>query len=220
MCDPPARARSSTDAPRRLPQADTFVRAGNWTAANLTGFGLGLDVSRKTLGIIGFGRIGRVIARRATGFEMRVLYSNSRTAPAELETELRAKRASLDQLLAESDFVVVQVPHAPSTHHLIGGPELARMKPTAALIHAGRGGVVDDVALAEALKGGTIAAAAVDCFENEPRVHPALLDCPNVLLTPHIGSATPDTRLSMVRMALANLVIGLEGGVPPNVVRI
>jgi gluconate 2-dehydrogenase len=205
---------------RRLPEADAFVRAERWTAANLTGFGLGMDVSRRTLGIVGFGRIGRVIARRATGFEMRVLYSDSGQAPAELETALRAERTSLDQLLAESDFVVVQVPFAPSTHHLIGGPELARMKPTAALIHAGRGGVVDDAALAEALKGGTIAAAAVDCFENEPRVHPALLDCPNVLLTPHIGSATPDTRMSMVRMALANLVIGLEGGVPPNVVRI
>lgn len=203
---------------RRLPEADAFVRAGHWTAANLTGFGLGMDVSRRTLGIVGFGRIGRAIARRATGFEMRVLYSDSRQAPAEPEAALRAERASLEQLLTESDFVVVQVPYRPSTHHLIGAPELARMKPTAALIHAARGGVVDDVALAEALKGGTIAAAAVDCFENEPRVHPALLDCPNVLLTPHIGSATPDTRMSMVRMALANLVIGLAGGVPPNVV--
>jgi gluconate 2-dehydrogenase len=205
-------------AARRLPQADAFVRAGKWTPDDLTGFGFGMDVNRKTLGIIGFGRIGRVIARRATGFEMRVLYSDRKTAAPELETELRAQRCDLDRLLAESDFVVVQVPYGPSTHHLIGAPQLARMKPTAVLIHAGRGGVVDDEALATALKAGTIAAAAVDCFENEPKVHPALLDCPNVLLTPHIGSATPDTRMSMVRMALANLVAALQGKTPSNVV--
>ncbi len=205
-------------AARRLPQADAFVRAGKWTPDDLTGFGLGMDVNRKTLGIIGFGRIGRVIARRATGFEMRVLYSDSKTAAPELEAEQRAQRGDLDRLLAESDFVVVQVPYGPSTHHLIGAPQLARMKPTAVLIHAGRGGVVDDEALATALKAGTIAAAAVDCFENEPKVHPALLDCPNVLLTPHIGSATPDTRTSMVRMALGNLVAALQGKTPSNVV--
>lgn len=205
-------------AARRLPQADAFVRAGKWTPDNVGGFGLGMDVNRRTLGIIGFGRIGRVIARRATGFEMRVLYSDSKTAAPELEAELRAQRADLDRLLAESDFVVVQVPYGPSTHHLIGAPQLARMKPTAVLIHAGRGGVVDDAALATALEAGTIAAAAVDCFENEPKVHPALLDCPNLLLTPHIGSATPDTRMSMVRMALGNLVAALQGKSPPNVV--
>jgi gluconate 2-dehydrogenase len=205
-------------AARRLPQADAFVRAGKWTPDNLTGFGLGMDVNRKTLGIIGFGRIGRVIARRATGFEMRVLYTDSNAAAPELEAELRAERSDLDRLLVESDFVVVQVPYVPSTHHMIGAPQIARMKPTAILIHAGRGGVVDDAALAAALKSGRIAAAAVDCFENEPKLEPALLDCPNLLLTPHIGSATPDTRMSMMRMALANLVAGLQGGTPPNVV--
>lgn len=205
-------------AARRLPQADAFVRAGQWTPDNFTAFGLGMDVCRKTLGIVGFGRIGRVIARRATGFEMRVLYSDSKSATPEIEAELRAERTDLDRLLAESDFVVVQVPYGPSTHHLIGGPQIARMKATAILIHAGRGGVVDDAALATALKSGKIAAAAVDCFENEPKVDPALLDCPNVLLTPHIGSATPDTRMSMVRMALANLLAALQGKTPPNVV--
>jgi len=205
-------------AARRLPQADAFVRAGKWTPDNASGFGLGTDVNRRTLGIIGFGRIGRVIARRATGFEMRVLYSDSKTAAPELEAELRAQRADLDRLLSESDFVVVQVPYGPPTHHLIGAPQLARMKPTAVLIHAGRGGVVDDAALATALKAGKIAAAAVDCFENEPKVHPALLDCPNLLLTPHIGSATPDTRMSMVRMAVANLFAALQGRTPPDVV--
>ncbi len=203
---------------RRLPQADAFVRAGNWTPENFTGFGLGIDVSRKTLGIIGFGRIGRAIARRATGFEMRTLYFDTMPVAPELEAELRAQRADLDVLMAESDFVVVQVPYHPSTHHLIGESQFKRMKPTAVLIHAGRGGVVDDAALAVALKSGAIAAAAVDCFEDEPRVHPALLGCPNVLLTPHIGSATADTRTNMVGMALRNLVTGLKGGTPPNAV--
>lgn len=205
-------------AARRLPQADAFVREGKWMPGDPAGFGLGLDVSRRTLGIVGFGRIGRVIARRATGFEMRVLYTDSKAAAPELEAELRAERSDLDRLLSESDFVVVQVPYGPSTHHLIGAPQIERMKPTAVLVHAGRGGVVDDAALAAALESGRIAAAAVDCFENEPKVDPALLDCPNVLLTPHIGSATPDTRLGMVRMALANLVAGLQGRTPPNVV--
>jgi len=203
---------------RRLPQADAFVRAGRWTPDNFTGLGLGMDVSHKTLGIIGFGRIGRVIARRASGFEMRVLYSDSTSAPAELEAALRAERTDLERLLGDSDFVVVQVPYLPSTHHLIGEAQIARMKPTAVLIHAGRGGVVDDAALAAALKAGKIAAAAVDCFENEPKIDPALLECPNVLLTPHIGSATPDTRMSMMRMALGNLVAGLQGKTPPNAV--
>jgi gluconate 2-dehydrogenase len=203
---------------RRLPQADAFVRAGNWTADNFNGVGLGMDVSHRTLGIIGFGRVGQAIARRASGFEMPVLYSNTRSVARELAAGLRAERTELDRLLAESDFVVVQVPYGPSTHHLIGGPELARMKATAVLVHAGRGGVVDDAALATALKAGTIAGAAVDCFENEPTIHPALMGCPNVLLTPHIGSATPETRMNMVRMALVNLVAGLKGGTPPNVV--
>jgi gluconate 2-dehydrogenase len=205
-------------AARRLPQADAFVRAGKWTPDDFTAFGLGMDVSRKTLGIIGFGRIGRVIARRALGFEMRVLYCDTKAAAPEVEAELKATRADLDSLLAESDFVVVQVPYRPSTQHFIGAPQLARMKNTAVLIHAGRGGVVDDAALAAALKQGTIAAAAVDCFENEPRVLPELLDCPNLLLTPHIGSATPGTRMSMMGLALKNLAVGLQGGIPPNVV--
>lgn len=203
---------------RRLPQADAFVRSGQWTPDNFAAFGLGMDVSRKTLGIVGFGRIGKVIARRALGFDMRVLYVDSKSAAPEIERELRASRADLDTLLADSDYVVVQVPYLPSTQHLIGAEQLKRMKKTAVLIHAGRGGVVDDAALAAALKSGTIAAAALDCFENEPKVHPELLVCPSLLLTPHIGSATPGTRMSMVSMALRNLAAGLQGGVPPNVV--
>jgi gluconate 2-dehydrogenase len=124
----------------------------------------------------------------------------------------------MDSLLAQSDYVVVQVPYMPATRHLVGAEQLAKMKKTAVLIHAGRGGVVDDAALAAALKAGTIAAAALDCAENEPHVNPDLLACPNVLFTPHIGSATPTTRMNMVMMALRNLAVGLQGGAPPNAV--
>jgi phosphoglycerate dehydrogenase-like enzyme len=125
----------------------------------------------------------------------------------------------MDTLLAQSDFVVVQVPYMPSTHHLVGAAQLQKMRRSAVLIHAGRGGVIDDAALAEALKSGTIAGAGLDCVENEPHVASALLECPNVLFTPHIGSATPATRMSMVLLALRNLAVGLQGGTPPNVVR-
>ena len=204
---------------RRLPQADAFVRGGQWTPNSLSAFGLGLDVSRKTLGIIGFGRIGRAIARRATGFEMRVLYCDSGPMAPDVESAPGATRVDMDALLAKSDFVVVQVPYMPSTHHLIGSAQLRKMRQSAVLIHAGRGGVVDDAALAEELRSGTIAAAGLDCVENEPHVAPALLDCPNVLFTPHIGSATPATRMGMVMLALRNLAVGLQGGTPPNVVR-
>jgi glyoxylate/hydroxypyruvate/2-ketogluconate reductase len=204
---------------RRLHEADAFVRAGQWTPANPSALGLGLDVSRKTLGIIGFGRIGKVIARRALGFEMRTLYCNSTRADPGIEAALSATQVDLDTLLAQSDYVVVQVPYTTATHHLIGAVQLRNMKRSAVLIHASRGGVVDDAALAAALKAGAIAGAGLDCVENEPHVNPALLDCPNVLLTPHIGSATAATRMSMVMLALRNLAVGLQGGTPPNAVK-
>ena len=203
---------------RRLPQADTFVRRGQWTADNLNGFGMGMDVSRKTLGIIGFGRIGQTVARRAIGFEMQTLYCNPSLIAAETASALQATRVELDVLLAKADFVVVQVPYRADTHHLIGAEQLAKMKPGAVLIHSGRGGVVDDAALAQALRSGHLAAAAVDCVEGEPAVHPELLACSNVLFSPHIGSATPTTRMNMAIMALKNLSIGLQGGTPPNAV--
>lgn len=202
---------------RRTGAADAFVREGRWTPDNLTGFGMGLDVARKTLGIIGLGRIGCAVARRASGFDMDVRYCGPRADPA-IEAQCRARHVTQDTLLAEADFVVVQVPYTADTHHLIGAAELARMKPSAVLIHAGRGGVVDDVALAEALRSGRIAGAGIDCFEGEPGVHPDLLAAPNVLLTPHIGSATPATRQTMVMMAVHNLAVGLAGGTPPNIV--
>lgn len=203
---------------RRLHHADAFVRGGQWTPANPSAFGLGLDVSRKTLGIIGFGRIGKVIARRALGFEMRTLYCNSARVDPGIEAALSAAEVDMDTLLAQSDYVVVQVPYTTATHHLIGAVQLTKMKKSAVLIHAGRGGVVDDAALAAALKAGAIAGAGLDCVENEPHVNPALLGCPNVLFTPHIGSATAATRMNMVMLALKNLAVGLQGGIPPNAV--
>jgi gluconate 2-dehydrogenase len=151
---------------------------------------------------------------------MRVLYCDSKLAEPDVEAALSASRVDLDTLLTQSDYVVVQVPYRPANHHLIGARQLSRMRKTAVLIHAGRGGVVDDAALAAALKAGTIAAAGIDCFEGEPRVNPELLDCPNVLFTPHIGSATLHTRTSMVMLALQNLAVGLQGGTPPNVVTV
>lgn len=202
---------------RRVITADAFVRAGKWTPDNLTGFGMGLDVAKKTLGIIGLGRIGRVVARRASGFDMTVLYSGPREDAA-IEAQCNARHVTQDEMLTQADYVVVQVPLLPGTHHLIGAAELARMKPTAVLIHAGRGGVVDDAALGEALSVGRLAGAGIDVVEGEPAIHPALLGAPNVLFTPHIGSATPATRQTMVMMAVKNLTVGLSGGTPPNAV--
>lgn len=203
---------------RRLPQADAFVRGGLWSADSPGGFGMGMDVSKKTLGIIGFGRIGQTVARRALGFEMQTLYCNPSLVAAETASALQATRVEMDVLLARADFVVLQVPYRADTHHLIGAGQLAKMKPSAVLIHSGRGGVVDDAALAQALRSGVIAAAALDCVEGEPAVHPELLACPNLLFTPHIGSATPTTRQNMAMLALKNLITGLQGGTPPNVV--
>lgn len=202
---------------RRLPQADAFVRGGHWSL-DAESFPMGLDVSRKVLGIIGFGRIGRTIARRALGFDMEVLYSDQSPGDAAADAALKVTQVTLDELLARADFVVVQVAYGPATHHLIGAAQLARMKRSAVLINAARGGVVNDAALAAALQAGSLAGAALDCVEGEPAVHPALLEAPHLLLTPHIGSATPSTRMNIAVLALKNLTIGLQGRVPPNVV--
>lgn len=203
---------------RRLPQADAYVRGGHWTDGAPNSFPMGMDVSRKVLGIIGFGRIGRTIARRAQGFEMEVLYCDPSAGDASADAALKVTPVALDDLLARADFVVVQVAYGPATHHLIGAEQLARMKRSAVLINAARGGVVDDAALAAALKAGALAGAALDCVEGEPAVHPELLAAPNLLFTPHIGSATPSTRMNMAMLALKNLTVGLQGGLPPNVV--
>ncbi len=189
-------------AARRMGEAERYLRAGRWTEWSFDLL-LGTDVHGKTLGIVGPGRIGRAVARRAEGFGMRVLFAGR-------------DREELDRVLAESDFVAVTVPLSDATRHLIGAPELARMKPGSILVNASRGAVVDEQALAGALRSKHLAAAGLDVFENEPQVHPSLLACETALLVPHIGSATSETREGMARLACRGLAQILRGERPPN----
>lgn len=200
---------------RRVPESDRFVRAGRWKGV-FWSLMLGADVYGATLGIVGLGRIGKAVARRAQGFGMRVLYHNRRPDP-EAEALGAAYRSKTD-LLQEADFVVLAVPLGPETRHLIGASELALMKPTAFLINVARGPVVDEAALVRALTAGRIAGAGLDVFEDEPRVHPGLLDLEQLALTPHVGSASRATRLRMAMTAAENCVAALEGRRPPNLV--
>jgi lactate dehydrogenase-like 2-hydroxyacid dehydrogenase len=192
------------------------VRAGDWKIAFGVQYFLGQDIHHATLGIIGMGRIGQAIARRALGFDMRVLYNNRSRLAAGDEKRLNATYADRDALLAQSDFVVVMAPYSPATHHMIGAAEIAKMKPTAILVNSARGGVVDDAALVLALRVGRIAGAGLDVFEGEPRVNPGFLALRNVVMTPHIGSASRATRVVMCNTAAANLTAVLEGREPPN----
>ena len=203
-------------AARRMTESEHFLRRGEWTRWAYD-MHMGSDVHGATLGILGMGRIGQAIARRgALGFGMRVIYHNrSRLAP-ELEAPLGARFVDKATLLRESDHLVLVLPYSPQSHHAIGAAELAQMKPTATLTNVARGGIVDDAALAAALREGRIAAAALDVFEGEPRVHPDLLTVPNVVLTPHIASATVATRRAMAELAADNLIAALTGGVPPT----
>ncbi|MDH5263652.1 MAG: D-glycerate dehydrogenase [Betaproteobacteria bacterium] len=205
-------------AARRIAEGDAYVRRGDWKIGFEMAANLGTDVHHATLGIIGMGRIGQAIAKRATGFDMRVLYHNRNRIPEADEKRLNATRVERDELLAVSDFVVVMVPYSPAVHHLIGAAELAKMKRTAILVNTARGGVVDDAALVEALKAGRIAGAGIDVFEGEPKVNAGYLGLPNAVLTPHVGSATRATRLRMCETAAANLTAALEGRTPPNLV--
>jgi len=203
---------------RRLTEAEAWLRAGEWQGWKLKQF-LGMDVQGATLGIIGMGRIGQAVAKRARGFDMPVLYYNrTRLVPA-LERECNARHATLDELLAQSDIVTLHTPYSADSHHLIGAAQLAQMKKTAILIHAARGGVVDDVALITALNSGTIAAAGLDVFENEPKFNPEFLKLRNVVLAPHIASATTNTRRNMAMLAARNLVAALTGARPPNLLK-
>jgi glyoxylate/hydroxypyruvate/2-ketogluconate reductase len=204
---------------RRITESEHFLRAGKWEKWSFDMF-LGPDVYGSTLGIVGMGRIGQAIARRAQGFNMRVIYHNrSRVAP-EIEAELNAEYRTKEALLREADHVVLVLPYTAQNHHTIGAAELALMKPTATLTNIARGGIVDDAALAVALRERRIAAAGLDVFEGEPKVHPALLTVPNVVLTPHIASASEATRRAMANLAADNLIAALgEGpraGRPPN----
>jgi gluconate 2-dehydrogenase len=199
---------------RRVTESEHFLRAGQWTKWNYEMFS-GSDVHGSTLGILGMGRIGQGIAKRgAHGFGMNVLYHNrSRLAP-ELEAACKARYVSKEELLRSADHLVLVLPYSASSHHAIGAAELALMKRTANLINIARGGIVDDAALAQALRDKTIAAAGLDVFEGEPAVHPGLLTVPNVVLTPHIASATVPTRLAMGNLAADNLIGYLVNGTP------
>ncbi|HKW93121.1 MAG TPA: D-glycerate dehydrogenase [Methylomirabilota bacterium] len=200
---------------RRLAEADRYVREGRfqqWEYMLL----LGGDIHGKTLGVVGFGRIGRAMARRARGFGMRVLYQDAVAADAATEQDLGATRTDLATLLRESDFVTLHTPFLPETRHLMNAETLRTMKKTAYLINAARGPVVDEEALVRALKEGWIAGAGLDVFEQEPRVHPGLIALPNVVLAPHIASASFETRLKMATLAVENCLAVLEGKTPPT----
>ena len=200
---------------RRVVEADRYVREGKFTQWEFMLL-LGGDIHGKTLGIIGFGRIGRAMARRARGFDMRVLYQDAVAANPATERELRATRTDTATLLRESDFVTLHTPLLAETQHLINTQTLKTMKKTAYLINASRGPVVDEAALAQALKDGWIAGAGIDVFEREPEVHPALMGLPNAVLAPHIASASSDTRLKMANLAVDNCLAVLEGKTPPT----
>ncbi len=199
---------------RRIAESEHYLRAGHWTKWSYDLFA-GSDIHGATLGILGMGRIGQGIARRgAHGFGMNVIYHNrSRLSPA-LEAECKARYVDKDELLRQADHLVLVLPYSKDSHHAIGGAELALMKPTATLVNIARGGIVDDAALAAALKARQIAAAGLDVFEGEPSVHPDLLTVPNVVLTPHIASASVPTRLAMANLAADNLIGYLTQGKP------
>ena len=203
-------------AARRMAEGEHFLRRGEWNKWTVDLLA-GSDVHGTKLGLLGMGRIGRAIAKRgALGFGMQVIYHNrSRLAP-ELEQESGARYVSKEALLQQSDHLLLVLPYSPAVHHVIGAAEIALMKPTATLTNIARGGVVDEVALAEALSKHQIAAAGLDVFEGEPAVNPVLLTLPNIVLTPHIASATVKTRLAMADLAADNLIAVLTGGVPPT----
>ena len=199
---------------RRLIEGDQLARSGTWEGWNLDQL-CGTDVWGKTLGIVGFGRIGRALARRAAGFQMRILYHDAVRPGAAVEKELRAEYREFNDLLAESDFVSVHVPLLPETRGLFSSPKITRMKPTAFLINTSRGAVVEEAALVHALETGKIAGAALDVYENEPFMHPGLKR-PNVVLAPHIASASVETRTKMACIAAENVIAVFSGRTPPN----
>jgi gluconate 2-dehydrogenase len=199
---------------RRVTESEHFLRAGHWTRWSYDMFA-GAEVHGSTLGILGMGRIGQGIARRgAFGFGMNVLYHNRSRLSPELEADCKARYVGKDELLRSADHLVLVLPYSAASHHSIGAAELAQMKPTATLINIARGGIVDDAALAVALRERRIAAAGLDVFEGEPKVHPDLLTVPNVVLTPHIASATIATRRAMATLAADNLIGFLTRGEP------
>jgi len=202
---------------RRIVESDQYLRSSQWKGWGLMQF-LGYDVHHKVIGICGLGRIGQRVARRAKGFEMQILYTDVIRAAPSLEEELGALFVDKKTLLSQSDFITLHVPLMPETTHYISTADFALMKPSAILINASRGPVVDEKALVQALKEGRIAGAGLDVYEKEPEVEPGLLEMKNVVLTPHIASASHESRLKMAIMAAENLVAGLMGKLPPNLV--
>ncbi|HWV07704.1 MULTISPECIES: 2-hydroxyacid dehydrogenase [unclassified Ralstonia] len=206
-------------AARRVSESERWLREGHWKRWTYDAF-LGAEVCGSTLGILGMGRIGQALARRASGFSMRVIYHNRSRLSPEVEQETRATYVSKDALLKQADHLVLVLPYSKESHHAIGAAELAQMKPTATLVNLARGGIVDDAALAQALAEKRIFAAGLDVYEGEPKVHPALLEAEHVALTPHIASATLGTRLGMANLAADNLIAALgfgpHAGQPPN----
>ena len=202
-------------AARRLGEGERLLRASEWAGWSPTLL-LGVDIHGKTLGIFGMGRIGQALARRAKGFDMQVLYRDP-TEP-EVPADLEATPVDLDTLLAESDFISIHCPLLPETRHIFGAAQFRAMKKTACLINTSRGPIVNEAALAAALQAGEIFAAGLDVYEDEPRVHPDLLECSNAVLVPHLGSATQETRSRMAEIAARNIVARLRGQTPPNCV--
>ena len=202
-------------AARRVAEGDRFMRSGRpwiWGPE----FFLGREVHGKTLGVVGLGRIGRAVARRAAGFGMPVLYHAGHRLAPDVEASLGVGWRELDELLAEADFVTIHTGLTPATRHLIGEPELRRMKPSAVLVNTARGPIVDEAALARALRDGELGAAGLDVFEREPEVHPDLLGLDNVTIVPHLGTATVETRVAMGMTAADNLLAALDGRRPPH----
>ncbi|WP_170207538.1 2-hydroxyacid dehydrogenase [Luteibacter pinisoli] len=207
-------------AARRVGEAERWLRAGQWKGSRFEGW-LGADIHGSTIGILGMGRIGQAIARRAVGFRARVIYHNRSRLDAAIETECGATYVDKAALLAQADHLILVLPFTPANRHTIGAAELKAMKPTATLTNIARGGIVDDEALARALADGEIAAAALDVFEGEPAVHPDLLEQQNVVLSPHIASASRDTRRGMASLAVDNVLAafghGPSAGRPPTI---
>ncbi len=200
---------------RRLGEGERLVRSSQWAGWNPTLL-LGVDVYGKTLGIFGMGRIGQAVARRAMGFNMKVIYYDINDVS--LPPGIEAKRVDKETLLKESDFISIHCPLTPQTYHSFKYEDFKKMKRTACIINTARGPVIDEEALAKALKEGLIFSAGLDVFEKEPEVHPDLLSCPNVILIPHLGSASIETRSKMAEVAAKNIISRLNGEIPPNLV--
>ena len=200
---------------RRMTEGENYLRSGEWKGTFLKQI-LGQDVHGATLGLLGFGRIGQAIARRARGFDMKILYHSRNRAAPEAEEESGAVYVGKEELLRRADVVLLILPYTLETHHCIGPKELSMMKPSAVLVNMARGGIVDDAALIQALKNKTIRAAGLDVYENEPKLNTGFLELKNVVLSPHIASASEPTRRAMAMTAAKNLVAALSGEIPPN----